>query len=277
MTGTESLMEILQEHLASEQLELPVFPPLALQLQEMLSRDDADIAKVSARIAEDQVLASQLLRAANSAFFSGLSKVTTIRDSIMRLGSKQAINLIFLATQHQQYKSMDRSMEGYLRKLWTHASSCATGGKWLAEKLGYSSIAQEAFLGGLFHDIGNLFLLKVLENIRKTRKGDFDLSAPILTEVLESMHTTQGALLLQRWNIPEIYCDVVRLHHDEQINTGNTMLVIVRLVDQACHKLGIGLHHNPAIVLAATPEAQILEVSELLAAQLEIMLEDSVG
>ncbi len=97
----------------------------------------------------------------------------------------------------------------------------------------------------------------------------------MLFEVLDHMHTAQGALLLQRWNLPDIYCEAVGKHHQEDFNGNNAILATVRLVDSACRKLGIGLHHEPAVILAATPEGQALEVSELLAAELEIMLEDT--
>src|SRR6266850_196744 len=176
MTNTVSLVEILNEHLVSEQLQLPVFPPLALEVQEMLACDDADFDKISEKIAEDQVLASQLLRLANSAFFSGLNKVSRIRDSIMRLGSRQVTTLVMMITQQQQYGSTDEYIHPYTDALWKHAASCAMGSKWLVERLGFGQLAEEAFIAGLVHDIGNLLLLKVLENIKSSGKHDLELS-----------------------------------------------------------------------------------------------------
>jgi putative nucleotidyltransferase with HDIG domain len=275
MTNTVSLVERLNEHLASGQLELPVIPRLVLELQTMLSREDADIEEISLKIAEDQVVASQLLRVANSAFFKGLNKVSRIRDSIVRLGTREVTSLIFMITQQQQYESKDQSIRPYLNALWKHAASCAIGSKWLVERLGYKELAEEAFIAGLLHDIGKLLLLKTLEDIKRAEKGSIELSKSVLFEVLDLMHTVQGAELLQRWNLPDIYCDVVAKHHQEDFDGNNTIMSTVRLVNLACHKLGIGLHHEPAVVLAATPEGEALEISELLGAELEIMLEDT--
>jgi hypothetical protein len=39
--------------------------------------------------------------------------------------------------------------------------------------------------------------------------------------------------------------------------------------------LGIGLDEEPSLVLVATPEAEILHISEVDLARMEIMLEDS--
>jgi HD-like signal output (HDOD) protein len=114
MTESTSLVEIIQEHLASEQLQLPVFPPLALQLQQMLAQDNVNINHVAAKMTEDPALASHLLRVANSAFFAGLSKVSTIKDAILRLGSRQVTSLVMLVTQQQQYRASNKFLGSYL-------------------------------------------------------------------------------------------------------------------------------------------------------------------
>ncbi len=62
----------------------------------------------------------------------------------------------------------------------------------------------------------------------------------------------------------------------ETYDTSNTLLLMVRLVDMACRKVGIGLHHDPSIVLATTAEAQALGAKEVVLAELEIMLEDAM-
>jgi HD-like signal output (HDOD) protein len=218
-----------------------------------------------------------LLRFANSAFFSGLSKVSTIKDSILRLGTRQVTNIVLLTTQHRQYGSTDKLIQPYLTILWKHAACCAKGSNWLAHRLGYRTLAQESFLAGLMHDIGHLFLLKVLEDLRTTTKGELDLSPTVLNEILNNMHTTHGGKLMESWNLPVEYCEIVRHHHDETFDGNNKLLAIVRLVNQACHKIGIGLHPDASLTLAATAEAQTLEVSDLLAAELEIMLEDTAA
>jgi len=70
---------------------------------------------------------------------------------------------------------------------------------------------------------------------------------------------------------------VARDHHREPADASNSLLLFVRLNDQACEKIGIGLHGDPAIALAATAEAQALGLGEVTLAELEIMLEDSVA
>ena len=166
-------------------------------------------------------------------------------------------------------------MAAYMQILWRHSLGCALGTKWFAEKTGYRELAQEGLLAGLLHDIGQLFLLKVLEDVQAS-EPQLSLSKPVIFEVLQHMHVEQGAILMQHWNIPELYGEIVRQHHDETYDTSNALLLMVRLVDMACKKAGIGLHHDPSLVLATTAEAQALGAKEVVLAELEIMLEDAM-
>ena len=52
--------------------------------------------------------------------------------------------------------------------------------------------------------------------------------------------------------------------------------MIVKLANQACNKLGIGLKPDPSLLLAATAETYSLGLSEITLAELEIKLEDFV-
>ena len=275
MLAEKSLVDIIHERISSDAMQLPVFHHVALKLLNLLAKEDFSMAQVAHMIMEDQALTSHVLRMANSAFFGGLSKVTTIRDAIVRLGARQVTNIVTLVTQSYQYRAKDKTMNAYMHVIWKHALGCALGAKWFAEKIGYKELAQEALLAGLLHDIGQLFLLKVLEDVQ-TSEPQLGLSKPVILEVLQQMHVEQGALLMQKWNIPELYIEIVRHHHDDTYDTSNTLLTIVRLVNTACWKAGIGLHHDPSLVLAATSEAQALGVKEVVLAELEIMLEDSV-
>jgi HD-like signal output (HDOD) protein len=275
MLTEQSLIDIIHERVSSQTLQLPVFQHVALKLMNVLAKEDYSIAQVAPMIIEDQALSSQVLRMANSAFFGGFSKVTTIRDAIVRLGSRQVTNVVTVVTQSQQYCAKDKTMAAYMQTLWKHSLGCALGTKWFAEKTGYKELAQEGLLAGLLHDIGQLFLLKVLEDVQDSEPG-LILSKPVILEVLQHMHVEQGVVLMQHWNIPELYGEIVRQHHDETYDTSNALLLMVRLVDMACKKAGIGLHHEPSIVLATTVEAQALGAKEVVLAELEIMLEEAM-
>ncbi|QXE86937.1 HDOD domain-containing protein [Geomonas nitrogeniifigens] len=274
---SKPFVEVVKEQLESETLNLPVFHPVAVKLQGILSGKDFTIDQVVALIIKDQALTSQILRLANSAFFSGLAKVTTITDAVVRLGAREIASVAMLASQQNSDNSFTHpELKSLSQVLWKHAIGCAIGTRWLCEKSGYKQLAQEGFIAGLLHDIGSLLILKVLEGILNSdgeRKG---VSRELTSEIIAAMHTESGYQLMQKWNLPEIYCTIVRDHHTELADTGNVLLSLVRLVDHACRKLGLGGAPEPNLMLAATFEAQSMGIKEIMLAELEIMIEDAM-
>jgi HD-like signal output (HDOD) protein len=101
-------------------------------------------------------------------------------------------------------------------------------------------------------------------------------SRELMTEIMTAMHTESGYALLKKWNLPEVYCTIVRDHHKEQADANNVLLSIVRLVDNTCRKLGVAGAPDPQLMLAATVEAQGMGIKEILLAELEIMIEDAM-
>ncbi len=220
-------------------------------------------------------MAGQMLKLANSAFFAGLNRVRTIRESIMRLGVNQVYNCLVAGSQKDFYLSHDPVIGGYLHVLWKHALATAKGSQWLLRKTGYPELADEGFLAGLFHDIGKLLLLRVFETIRSENQ-DIALSEPFIVEILDSMHVEQGYSLMNEWSIPEVYCDVAKHHHEEEFDSADTLLIAVRIVDQVCAKTGLSLRPDPTIVTATLPEVHAMSIKEIVLAELEVVVEDAL-
>ena len=97
----------------------------------------------------------------------------------------------------------------------------------------------------------------------------------LIMEIFDAMHVEQGYRLMQHLNFPSMYCDVIRDHHLEEWDPVNKMLAIVRFVNLACHKVGIGLNKEPDLALQMTLEAEVLDIGELQIAELESMLIES--
>jgi HD-like signal output (HDOD) protein len=271
---SRSIAEIVDEHIAAGKTTLPVFDGTTQRLQGMLQSGEFDMGAVEELITGDPVLASATLRLANSSFFAGLEKITNVREAIVRLGVKQVSNLVTIVAQKKNYHIRDRVLQPLVAALWRHSVGVAIGSQWLAGRVKRGDLSGEAFMAGMLHDIGKLLLLRVVDDLKAQGKG-FDPSESLVLELLASLHARHGHALMKQWNIPEVYCDVVQRHHDADFEDGATLLILVRLVDQACNKLGIGLEPRPDLDLAASAEAQVLRVDDVLAAELEIRLEDA--
>ena len=276
MTEKRSLAEIVEEKIASGTIELPVFDHTAIKIREMIERGEYDPGAVAKLVGSDPALSGSLLRHANSSFFGGIEKVVTVHDAIVRLGVRQVAELVIMASQRQQYHLKDAALHGLSDQLWRHAVGCGIGAQWLARKLQMEDRVQEAFLAGLLHDIGKLLLLRVLDELIAAKQLAFRPSLELVHELLGYLHCPQGHRLMQTWNIPEIYADIVRCHHDEDYDENDALLGLVRLVDMACNRLGIGIRGKLDLNLAASTEAQRLRISEVVLAELEIRLEDAL-
>ena len=264
------LLVQLTNYAVEHEITLPVFNDVARQLQEATHSDTYDLSVIERSIDSDPALAAEVLRAANSAFFGGLVEITSIRAAIMRLGFKQVTNLAFMATEKSRYTAGQPRINAMMKELWQHAAGCALAAEWIAKRLRYPQLAEEAFIGGLLHDIGKLFLLRVLDQMSRDNPLAAACPVELVRDVMQQAHTDQGHRLLQSWNLPAIYLTIVRDHHHDTLDPGNLPLLMVRLANHACHHAGIGLDHDDSLVLAATAEATLLGMSEVSLAELEI-------
>ncbi|MBF0549785.1 MAG: HDOD domain-containing protein [Deltaproteobacteria bacterium] len=267
------LLQIVAEKLNSDDLQLPVFNPVALRAREMIGQGVYQESTLVKMIMIDQSLTCQILREANSGFFSGLRRVSTLEEALTRLGRNRVAVLILALIEKNTYISPNARINDFMLELWRHSLTCAMASRWLAQKADYPGMANEAFLAGLLHDIGKLFLLRVLDEIVASDEIQIDLSGDLIKEVLQTQHTIQGFNLLSRWNLPERYCHVVRDHHEDNFDATDVLMIMLRLVNLACEKMGVGLIHDPTIMLPNTNEAHVGGFNEVMLAELEIRIE----
>jgi HD-like signal output (HDOD) protein len=277
MRQAKSLIDLIEEKLNDARTVLPVFDKTGFQIQQEVARTEPDVSRIERLITGDQALTGEVLKTANSAFYRGLTKVSTVKAAIVRLGTAEIANIVMLATQHKHYTARDPRIKAMMQKLWRHAVGCAIGSQWAAREFGFKHLSREAFTAGLLHDVGKLLLFSVVETIQKETPVSLHSDEALLADIMKNFHTEHGNMLLRNWNLPDVYCTIARDHHLLEFDRNNYLLMIVRLVNQACHKLGLGLVSDPDIVLAATPEADQLGISEIPLARLEIKLEDSLG
>lgn len=276
MSENVSLIDRIDQTINSDDFNLPVFSDIAVKIRKMLTAEDYNIQDVEKMICSDQSLASEVLRVANSPFYAGLSKVNTVRDATIRLGARQLADLVMLAAERNRYSAKNKDIDALMGKLWRHSVGVALASQWLAKKLDYTDKLGEAFLGGLIHDIGKLATLKAVDLIKTKEQVNFP--GELVREIVDSVHTQQGYKLALKWRLPENYCLIVRDHHLENISAAaNSVLLIVKIADAACTKLGMGITTDASIELSVLPETHSLGIGDVLLAELEIMLEDTMG
>ena len=217
--------------LCTQPIELPVFNPVALDLLQMLAEPYTDIIDVVRTINEDQALAAQVLRLANSTSYMGRNKCETVKSASIRLGARQITNLAMAASHASLHASENPIVNNAMQDLWLHSHACALGCKSVALITGQQNLADQAYMAGLLHDIGKLYLLKALERIVQNGELTITLERELLRDVFSEMHVDFGCRLMDHWNLPDIYRTIVAEHHAEQFDSGNLLLSIVCMVN----------------------------------------------
>lgn len=269
-----SFLDVIKQYITAGDIVLPVLSSAAMRVQQELVKKEPDMRLVENLISQDQSLSSQVLQIANSAFYHGLVEIKTIKTAIVRLGMQEVGRITLLAATKNQFRSKNKTHNIIMHKLWQHSVGCALGVQWLSTRCKFDELKSHAFFAGLFHDVGKLFVLMVIEQMKEKNPGS-PVTHALLMEAMTVLHTQQGYNLMKQWNLPEEYCVIARDHHSKNFDSKNILLLLVRISNMACLKLGIGLEKDPSLILSATEEAHQLNLSEIDIAELEILLEDT--
>ncbi len=276
MTEKKSLIDIIKDHMAAGDIKLPVLSQYAEQLQNEITKEDPDMGKVEKYIKMDPAITGEILKVANSSYYKGIGTVDTIKEASMRIGISEMANIVMLVLHRENFSSTDSYINNYLEQLWKHSLAIAVGSQYLAKYLALEQIIGTAFIAGMMHDMGKLFLITAVEDIKKIDK-DFKPPTFLIEKMISGLHTEQGYELLKNWNLPEAYCIVARDHHEREFDTGNMLLAIVRLVNRVCNKMGIGPASDEEEPIVGSIEVELLDLSEIAIAELEIKIEDAMG
>jgi HD-like signal output (HDOD) protein len=275
METEHSLVGMIDQFVASKTVKLPAFNATALRIQKEVAKEEPDGRLIEKLIVSDQSLTGEVLRVSNSSFYKGLTQVETVRDAIIRMGNIEVSNIVSMVALQHNFKSKNQAIHKIMEKLWRHSVGCAIGANWLARHTGLQALAHETFIAGLLHDVGKLYVLKIIDDMKVSAEIKTLPSDTVIDEVMQQLHTDQGYAIMTHWNLPEKYCRVARDHHRAELDGNNLLLIMVRLANQVCHKMGIGLVEDPSIVMMETPEAIQLQLSEVDLARLEVRLEDT--
>jgi HD-like signal output (HDOD) protein len=222
--------------------DLPPLPTLVSQILQILSKPETPLEEIEAIISKDQALVAKLIQVGNSALYGGLQKVSTLRQVLTRLGLKTIRNLVVTASTRGFFMHNRKGMRLWGQFLWQHAVESALAARRIAESIKYPE-PEEAFIGGLVHDIGKLVILMLFaesyREILKLKKVHQMASIPAETQVLGCNHEQVGRLLLDRWNMPDSAKACAEYHHRyQECGTHGDLVAIVACADHLSRQYG---------------------------------------
>ena len=188
---------------------LPTLPNLLLRLIQLCSRPEKGLKDITRLISQDPALCERVLRLVNSPLYSLRQKITTCSEAVPLLGLEAVKNIAVSSSVHQVFQGPPAKHGLDLKGFWWHSVLCGAVARRLAVKTAYPS-PEEAFLGGLLHDIGKILLWS---NFRGQYSGAGG-KLPAAEQKLGLTHAEAGAWLLDRWELRSFLPDAVRYHHE---------------------------------------------------------------
>lgn len=263
--GQKAIAELVEK--TTDLKQLPIIARKIMQVIENPRSTAGDLERV---IHSDQALSTKMLKIANSSFYGLLRKVTTLQRAILVVGFK-AIKDIAVSTA---ILNMYRSSDPFSIKLWEHAVGSGIAARIISLEFDQTEV-EEAFIGGLLHDLGKSLLLRnhpdEIKDIWRQVQADPTLDETDLEKKQFGFsHTHAGGFLARAWNLSPSLEAIVRYHHHlpEILWTDIYMelkldIAIVALADRFCKYLGIGYDEpNDEVELVKCPENEFLKINE---------------
>lgn len=194
---------------------LPSLPAVAIRVLELTSDPDVKMDELAAEIQIDQGISAKILRTVNSSFYGLRKRCSSIEHALVMLGLGPVKSLVLGFSLVSITEGDDEDGFDYLG-YWERGLTTAVAAKYAAEMVENKSITDEAFLAGLFQDIGMIALhrsmgKKYLDIIEQTQ-GDHDKLSKFELDKIEIHHATVSALLCENWKIPHEIVIPVRYH-----------------------------------------------------------------
>ena len=165
MSEKRNLLQLIEDSITSGEVSLPPANGVLGKLQQLTADPDFDLNEAVEVITRDQSLTAEILKVANSSFYGGLTEITTVKNAAVRLGAPEVVRLATLVSEKKNYCVESPHLKEFIEPLWQHSMAVAQGAGWLAKKLGYPNLVNEAFVAGLMHDVGSMALVRVLDDL----------------------------------------------------------------------------------------------------------------
>lgn len=219
----------------SNDIAMPMLPSLVPHVMPLVADKDASVLRIARVVSKEQVLATRVLRLANSAYSAPLHEVTTINDAIVRMGTSAVRNVVLAVCFASRPRGDAYGGQG--RDLADHGVGTAYLARLVAELSGVDP--DEAFMHGLLHDIGKLLLMKLSSDF--VRFGGALPPKEEMDRVVADRHAALGADVLSRWQLPAQLQEPVMFHHNpDGASAYRRYAEVTYVANRLSHRYGFG-------------------------------------
>jgi putative nucleotidyltransferase with HDIG domain len=224
--------------------DLPTIPVVATKVMQLVEDENSTADDLAKAVSSDPAVAARVLKISNSSFYGAQRQIQTLPHAIMMLGFVTLKSVVVTASVKQVYHPY-----GLTEKLlWEHSFGAGLAARLIATEIRKIN-PDEAFLGGLFHDIGKQ-IMNFLDKDKFQEVMQISYNEGISFEAAERIlfsytHEEAGAMVIKKWNFPEPLIKAVLAHHtlklaeNEEPNV-DILTNIVSLSNIFCHRYGVG-------------------------------------
>ncbi|WP_148861817.1 HDOD domain-containing protein [Marinobacter fonticola] len=217
------LMEFYAD-LRSNKLALPSVSDVAWKVRRATDRDDSTAEQIAQVIAADPSISAKLVRACNSPLYRGFSDVRTVRESVVRLGTRTTRQLVTVFSMREVFKSQRPELQGAMDRLWRQSREVAAL-CWVLADAATNLDPEEALLAGLLHDLGAIPVI-----VHAEHHVEIFADRQLLDRVIDELKPDIGAALLERWEFPASFVTAARHAEDWMYQPPQEELQLVDVV-----------------------------------------------
>jgi HD-like signal output (HDOD) protein len=206
-----AFLQKLAKEVSEGSIDLPCFPDVVIRISTALAEPNTTSDHVVTIVGAEPRLAARILQTANSAAFNSSGKpLTDLRSAITRLGHRMVHGTAMsYAMQQMRNEASLRSIAQPLTELWNKSIAVASISRIVAARTQRS--ADEAFLTGLLHGIGNLYIMA--RAVTQTPGLGPEHS---WLDLLAGWQASIGKAVLESWGFAEEMCDAVGEQTDHE-------------------------------------------------------------
>jgi len=230
-TDARALENTLVEHFDGHDLTMPALPSVTERVLARLSDGKSSLKEVAEEIADDQVVAAEIIRMANSVLYRGLHQAATLQASVTRLGTKAVRTCVLNQSMRAAMFGNKKTDNELAALVWYQSLAGSQIMRALAALLDMDE--EEASLLGLMHDIGNVIVLRFVEEFQKLAHRPID--SETFDYLCHEAHQEFGELVAEAWKMPDTLNAIVSNHHtypepDDPLRKERLMIILADMI-----------------------------------------------
>lgn len=211
-TNFDSVKQFLvstKSAIIENRLTIANFDDVSNTIFNVIQQKDVSLDVIISAVQLDAAISAKLIKAANSAFYSGMEPADSVRAAVVRLGLDLSIQLITVMVLKEVFASKNEALEEAMHNIWQSSLKLATYSVVIGKRAKLPFQQGQTLLAGLMSEMGSLVIIAFLDQFP-------GMAISISDHVLSSVKIKNqlGKALLKHWGFSKEVIAVVE-HSDD--------------------------------------------------------------